>query len=1042
MRILALFLILCTRAAAQGLYQDYGQNSTQSHQESYSLRQDQVEILYQAEGEKLAALALNKVRDIIPEFENRLNYNLSNGIRILVFNNFDDYIKSNLNISNPQYFAGGYSTLNENVASVYFDGSRINFNKQLRKAVARVMINEFIFGGNIRERIQTAALLSLPAWYYKGLVAYLAESWNIDNDNFLKDFFQNKKHRYFNSLKEEDEILAGQSIWRYLEEKNGAGAVSNIVFLTKVGRSVENAVMYYTGLSIGSLMKDWQEFYLEKYKTDELIFKFPKGQENAPAKLGRKRHTQFKLSNDGRKIAIVTNTSGRYQIVLYDIKSRKVKLLLRGGHQLLNRDIDYNYPLIAWNPLDNALGVVLYKGGKSILERYNTDGHLLSKHNLNDVPFVKGFAYAPDGKKIVCSVIRNGQSDLLIYDTDLQSGRYISNDAFDNLSPRFSKDGKRVLYISNQFEDSRQESDYYAIFSMDISSGRSVYLTGMQAHKVNSIEPSELDSGKLSYLCDQNGILNNYIYEPAGNNNYQLTNYKRCIIHNDIAASAPVVADLLYFNNRYRIYVGIIAEDFRSEAINNAALTAYRKLLNAETDSNLHRPALQTPPGINKDSHKTADTANAARAKRIFISGYTEKDKTDAAETGGKDKKDPYYSSARPHFGIDYFIQQFDNSILNSPLFPAGVNEKVFNYPLLSPHFQTCISDVQKNHSITAGIRIPLRTRASDYYFRYMNRKGRWDKELDVFRRGRVFDYTFSPMRMVNTQVKYTWHYPFDERSRITLSLFVRDDKIIRLATDSIELQTPVRQNLYFGNGFSYVYDNVRSNGLNLFQGLRIKVYSENFHRSGPYEFISNNGLDGRWYKKLHRQIYMALRISAGVSLGTQTTAYYMGGVENWLVNVDTNRNFNYNIPTLNGPDYAFQSIVSPVRGFLRNSRSGNKFALFNAELRIPVFEYLLQKPISSDFFRSIMVCGFADIGTAWRGSSPYSIDNPFNTRIIQMPQYTITVVSQRDPFLYAFGFGVRAKILGHYLKWDCGWGIIESKLQPALSTFSIGLDF
>ena len=303
-------------------------------------------------------------------------------------------------------------------------------------------------------------------------------------------------------------------------------------------------------------------------------------------------------------------------------------------------------------------------------------------------------------------------------------------------------------------------------------------------------------------------------------------------------------------------------------------------------------------------------------------------------------------------------------------------------------------------------------------------------------------DDAYAPIRMINSQVKYAISYPFNERSRISFNTFVRDDRVSSQAIDSVYLNQAVKQNLYFGTGIEYVFDNVRSNGLNLFEGLRFKIYSDNYNKYKNYQFISNNGFDFRWYKKLHRQIYFAARLSAALSFGTQTTAYYLGGVENWLVNVDSNTNFNYNIPTLNGNDYAFQTIVSPARGFLRNSRAGNKYALMNVELRVPLFAYLIQKPISSEFFRSVMLIGFVDIGTAWKGKSPYSIENPFNTRIVQAPLYSMSVVTQRDPFLYAFGVGMRAKILGHYIKLDHGWGLLENKFQKAMTTLSIGLDF
>ena len=1039
MRLFLIFFFALLNTNAQGLYQDYGQNSTQNKEISYSLIQDQIEIIYFSDGENLARLALEKAQAFIPNFETRLNYNLSNGIRIIVFSNYDQYKKSNINITNPQYYAGGYSTLNENVACVYFDGSRINFDQQVKKAVAEVLINEFIFGGNIRERIQTAALLTLPAWYYKGLVAYLAESWNIENDNFLKDFFQNKKQKYFTSLQEEDEILAGHSIWRYLEEKNGKGAVSNIVFLTRVGRSVENAFAYYTGLNINSLLNDWQDFYIDKYKSDELAFKFPKGQENAPQKLAKKKHTQFKLSNDGNKIAIVTNTLGRYQIVIYDILSKFSKVISSGGHQLLNRDIDLNYPLIAFNPIDNHLSVVLYVNEQTILKRFDLNGKLLSTEILKDIPFVKGFSYSPDASKIIFSVIRNGQSDLLLYNIKEKSSVYLSDDIFDNLSPKFSKDGQYIIYVSNQYKLQKLESDYLAVYRIDVKNKQTDFLIGHQDEKSNATEPIELTENVISYLSDRNGIINNYFYELNTLKNHQLTNYKRCIIRNDLASNAPVIADLLYFNNRYRIYVGTVAEDYQSESIKNAENTLYRKWLNNEIDSSL---LLLDFIKSDTSKSKVLTPSESLEFKKIYISGFDEYEDLENSLKNEKRKNDPYIGIAKTHFGIEYFLQQFDKSILSNYLFPSNVNEKIFNYPLLSPHFQTSISDVQKNHVITAGIRIPVRIKASDYYIHYANRTGRWDKDLSAFRRGRIMDDAYAPIRMINSQVKYAISYPFNERSRISFNTFVRDDRVSSQAIDSVYLNQAVKQNLYFGTGIEYVFDNVRSNGLNLFEGLRFKIYSDNYNKYKNYQFISNNGFDFRWYKKLHRQIYFAARLSAALSFGTQTTAYYLGGVENWLVNVDSNTNFNYNIPTLNGNDYAFQTIVSPARGFLRNSRAGNKYALMNVELRVPLFAYLIQKPISSEFFRSVMLIGFVDIGTAWKGKSPYSIENPFNTRIVQAPLYSMSVVTQRDPFLYAFGVGMRAKILGHYIKLDHGWGLLENKFQKAMTTLSIGLDF
>jgi hypothetical protein len=88
------------------------------------------------------------------------------------------------------------------------------------------------------------------------------------------------------------------------------------------------------------------------------------------------------------------------------------------------------------------------------------------------------------------------------------------------------------------------------------------------------------------------------------------------------------------------------------------------------------------------------------------------------------------------------------------------------------------------------------------------------------------------------------------------------------------------------------------------------------------------------------------------------------------------------------------------------------------------------------------MFTGFVDAGTAWVGSSPWSRDNPFNTRIIDGGAYRITVTSRRNPLIMGAGFGMRSRVLGYYLKYDYGWGLIENRWNKGMSYVTWGLDF
>ena len=162
-----------------------------------------------------------------------------------------------------------------------------------------------------------------------------------------------------------------------------------------------------------------------------------------------------------------------------------------------------------------------------------------------------------------------------------------------------------------------------------------------------------------------------------------------------------------------------------------------------------------------------------------------------------------------------------------------------------------------------------------------------------------------------------------------------------------------------------------------------------------------------------------------------------MGGVDNWMW-----AQFDASIVPDPEQNYQFQTIATPVRGFYQNARNGNSFAVINNELRIPLFSYLSPKPLKSDFLENFMLIGFNDIGTAWTGVNPYSSQNSFNTTIINGHNYTITLQNQKEPIVYGYGFGLRSRILGYYVRFDWAWGVNDGVIMPSIKHLSLSLDF
>jgi hypothetical protein len=237
-----------------------------------------------------------------------------------------------------------------------------------------------------------------------------------------------------------------------------------------------------------------------------------------------------------------------------------------------------------------------------------------------------------------------------------------------------------------------------------------------------------------------------------------------------------------------------------------------------------------------------------------------------------------------------------------------------------------------------------------------------------------------------------------------------------------------------------YVFDNTISTGLNLYNGLRFKIFAETYKeiKQGRSD-LTVLGADFRYYVKIHRQIIWANRFAASASFGGSKLIYYLGSTDNTL---SPTNNFNNNIQVDTKQDYAFQAVATNLRGFTQNIRNGSNFALINSEIRVPLFQYLINKPIRSDFFRNFQVIGFGDIGSAWTGSSPYNKNNALYNASYPGNPISINVIKNVEPIVGGYGFGLRSRILGYFMRTDWAWGVDDGVVQPRIFYFSLGLDF
>lgn len=506
---------------AQGMYTTFGQNRVQYTKFIWSyVRSENFDAYFYSGGRELATFVARTAEEQLSSIEKIVDHRLSGRVEIICYNTQQEFKQANFGLSDQPANLGGVTQVTSNRFYVYFNGNRADLQRQIKEGLALVLINELMFGGNIQDRIQNAAMLNLPEWYMQGLIGFIGEQWNSDLDNKLKDQVNSGKLKKFNRLVFKEPKLAGHSWWRFLVEKYGIEVISNMIYITKLSRNYETALIYVTGIDLKQAGKDWLEYYKDQYAKEDNFRTLPQQEIKIKKRLTKYIEPKLKVAPKGDFVAFTTNKSGKYKVWTVNLKTSKHKRIHKGGIKYYQRELDHSFPMLAWHPGGEKLSYVHEKKGKI----YITTVDLLTKKK-SKILFLKfdkitSFAYADNGNSLIISAIRKGQSDLYLYDMQTRRERQITNDPFDDLMPVYADGGSKILFASNRTSDSLGGA---APLTLSPQNNLDIYLYDLErvgqvdalkrlsnTPNINETNPVEYNNQYYSYLTEYNGIVNKY----------------------------------------------------------------------------------------------------------------------------------------------------------------------------------------------------------------------------------------------------------------------------------------------------------------------------------------------------------------------------------------------------------------------------------------------------------------------------------------------------------------------------------------------------
>jgi len=1088
---LLVLLVAQLTANAQRANEVFGKNRIQYRTFNWLyLSGENFDVYYYDGRRAIATEALEYLEAEFDRITDLLGYAPYFKTRIFLYNSLADQRQSNVGLNRNQFNINGEIEFVKPYIEVSHPGTAQEFKQNLLFKVSNLMVNEMMYGGNLKEMFQSALLLNLTEWFVRGAAEYVARGWTAEMDDYMREIVRTKRVNKVSKFTGHEAALVGQSFWNFIAEKYGKSSISNILNYTRITRNEEKSILITLGVNYKQIIKEWQQYYSQMQQQVSQSYVSPA--DSAKTRLRHNATTEYttiKISPDGRYIAYAENDRGRYIVKVRSIDSGKETTILTHGSKVINQEVDYRLPILGWSNA-NTLGVIAVSHGNYTFWLYDLSTKTKLPRELDKFNNVRSISFSANGRLAVLSADYEGKNDLYLISSRRDRIRRLTNDIYDDLDPTFIPNTNKIVFSSNRTSDSLNTKNKPSL--SDLTDNHNLFVFDLDTTKTtvkritNTLSkdyaPTALNSNTFYYLSDQRGIINLFKYDRSTGIYTQVTNFATSIKEYDFSTENNTFAmvtnrrmrDEIYVNHNFNLNRQVFTPATRRKELQQARVVRERRkqeenknmsirdLINARVKNAQEQDTTKTEPAdsavVKKDSTEVLpdssvvkpDTLKPKPVEAINTDNYVFEDEA-VKQTQPSESFLNRYMKARNKTrtqGPFPYESRFsaDNLITSAVIDPL----RGFGIAV-----ERQMNDMLENYRLITGLMTTVDLRNGDFYGEaqylphWLDFSARFDRKgirWEPFVSSTTFKYSLNKLEVGAS-------LPLNDRARISLKPFGAFARSADLGAANASAVAPPTakpvNNFYAGVKSELVYDNSINAGMNIIEGTRGKIsyihYEGLNDRNNSFSQIS---VDVRHYQQIYKEITFAVHGFAGSFYGKSPKQYLLGGMDNWIFN-DTKyegttgrgENNPLGIRTEN-QDILFVEYVTNLRGFDYATLFGNNVLLMNAEFRVPIVQALTSGPITSNLFKHLQFIAFYDIGTSWSGKAPFSENTSVSFDRIKSGPFQIDVKNYLNPWLYSYGVGMRSVMLGYYMKVDVAWPVENYEVGNASWFITLGFDF
>ncbi len=1023
------------------------------------------DVYYYGKGAKTARKATEYLEEEFERITDIVGYSPYFKAKIFIYNSVAEMQQSNVGVNTSSHRVGGQTDFIKTYVEVANPGSTVGLKEELVLGLSELILNDMLFGGSLSDMWQNTYLMSLPDWFVKGAVTYLAKGWDVEMDDRVRDLMSSGAVKKLSKLGSEEGVFAGQSMWNFLVQKYGKNNVNQILNLVRMTRSEEKSISFTLGVPFKQIMLEWQEYYTNM---SNLVSKSYSAPDDAKSLLSLKidEHlSSISLSPDATLLAYAINKDSKYQVFVKNIATGKVDKIITYGHRVTDQKVDRVVPLLDWQN-EHTLGVVAYKKGGYYLWLYDIKTKSKIANPLRNLEKVNGISFSANGRLAVLSANRNGKTDIYLLSVRRNKIRRLTNDYFDDTNPTFIPNSNTIIFSSNRSNDTlkvdeesfKKLNSNFNIFTFNLDTTKTV-LSRLTNTISYDFAPRARNEQEFYYLSNQKGITNLFRYSLVDSLYLQVSDFSKNIRNYDVNFENNTFVYVMLNGQKEQIFLDSNYDFSHSsftpltprQQIQQVKFLSAKRLEAAKKRRSKPLVTKKQTPKIDievKDSTKieekkgtekeeTNDTGLIDTDNYVFDKEVVKKKKKTGSFLSNY-KRISYSTQVKGPFEYEPIVSA-DN------ITTSWVIDPIRGFGVL---LEAQMNDMLGNHKFLSGAMISTDFKSGDVYVEYQYLENLVDYSARYERSSWVIDEGGElRQKYAKNKIEVAASLPFTAKTRLSLKpsytyTQFQDLNPVLLASG---IAKPERiGNSYVGMTAEFVYDNSIVFGQNMLEGTRFKLsFQHNEAMNDRNRSFTNLSFDFRHYQKIYRSLVFASRVYYGSFFGKYKHNYLLGGMDNWLFKNDMAQADPWlPKPSVENENLYFLQFATSLRGYDFNTFYGSNVLFANFELRMPIASIFYSGPVGSSFIKNFQLVGFFDIGSSWTGISPFNEDNNISTVIIKDSNFEAQIQTFKNPWLMGYGVGMRSVIFGYFMKFDLAFPYEDDQVGDAKFYVTLGHDF